>query len=54
MLLAILSFNIVHPGSVLVGSESEMPSLRNTIKNMRQNKKGKMLPNDSSDELALV
>jgi hypothetical protein len=31
MLLAILVFNITHPGSLLVGYQSEMPGLRETF-----------------------
>lgn len=54
MLLAVLSFNIVHPGSVLVGLESERPSLKSTFKGMRQKRKMGRLLNNSSDELALI
>jgi hypothetical protein len=31
MISAILVFNITHPGSILIGPESELPSLKETL-----------------------
>jgi hypothetical protein len=31
MILAIVTFNIMHPGGVLVGPESELPGLRESL-----------------------
>jgi RTA1 like protein len=54
MLLAILAFNIIHPSSVLVGPDSEVPGLRTTIKEMMRKRTGKALSNKSSGEIGLV
>ncbi|KAI1408706.1 RTA1 like protein-domain-containing protein [Hypoxylon sp. FL1857] len=49
MLLAILAFNIIHPGSVLVGPESEMPGFVTTCANFFRGR-GKHKRLDESDD----
>ena len=48
MFLAIFVFNITHPGSILIGRESELPSLRETLWGKR---KGKKLLSENGEEL---
>lgn len=40
MLPAVLCFNIVHPGSVLIGPESELPGIVATVEGMWLKSKG--------------
>jgi hypothetical protein len=55
MLLALLSFNIIHPGKVLVGPESAMPGFFATLKMMWSKKQGKeMLYDSDTQELSPV
>lgn len=55
MLFAILAFNIIHPGSILVGPESEMPGLRTTLKGCCGKRKAKEhLLNNALEEFSLV
>ena len=57
MVLAVLSFNIVHPGSFLVGPDSELPGLIATIKGMWHKNRGKDVaepPSGRSDDIALL
>jgi len=44
MFLAILTMNIVHPGNILNGPDSKMPSLKQTLKGMLWKRKGKVIP----------
>jgi len=41
MLLAVLSFNIIHPGSFLVGPDSELPGIMTIIRIAWQKRRGK-------------
>ena len=47
MFLAIFVFNITHPGSILIGRESELPSLKETLRKRR----GKTLVSEDGEEL---
>ncbi|OBS21517.1 hypothetical protein FPOA_07854 [Fusarium poae] len=49
MLLALLAFNIVHPGRVMQGPLSDMPGLFSFIKDKMRGGKGKQLLDDQSD-----
>ncbi|KAM0495436.1 hypothetical protein ACHAP8_008026 [Fusarium lateritium] len=49
MLLALLAFNIVHPGRVMQGPLSDMPGLFSFIKDKMRGRKGKQLLDDQSD-----
>ncbi|KAM0433019.1 hypothetical protein ACHAPT_004724 [Fusarium lateritium] len=49
MFLALLAFNIVHPGRIMTGPHSEMPGLFATIKNKLSRRNGKELLDDRSD-----
>jgi hypothetical protein len=48
MFLAIFVFNITHPGLILVGRESELPSLKETLWKKRW---GKKLVSEDGEEL---
>ncbi|KAI2617841.1 RTA1 like protein-domain-containing protein [Hypoxylon sp. NC1633] len=50
MLLAILAFNIVHPGLVLVGSESEMPGFCTTCVSYVRKDRTMKKPDESDNE----
>jgi hypothetical protein len=52
MFLAILSSNIVHPGSVLIGPDSEMPSLKQTL--FKRKAKVVLVKNVEEDGLVLM
>jgi hypothetical protein len=49
MFLALLAFNIVHPGMIMTGPGSEMPGLFSLIKGKFRGRKGKQLLDDESD-----
>ncbi|KAM0303878.1 hypothetical protein ACHAPM_003450 [Fusarium culmorum] len=49
MFLALLSFNVVHPGRVMQGPLSDMPGLFSFIKDKMRGRKGKQLLDDQSD-----
>ncbi|KAM0260875.1 hypothetical protein ACHAPA_010091 [Fusarium lateritium] len=49
MFLALLAFNIVHPGRIMTGSNSEMPGLFSLIKSKFRGGKGNQLLDDESD-----
>ncbi|KAM5347803.1 hypothetical protein ACJ41O_007627 [Fusarium nematophilum] len=49
MFLALLAFNIVHPGRIMTGPHSDMPGLFSMIKNKISRKRGKQLLDDRSD-----
>ncbi|KAF5589150.1 RTA1-like protein [Fusarium pseudocircinatum] len=49
MFLALLAFNLVHPGRVMTGPNSDMPGLFSFIKNKIRGRKGKQLLEDPSD-----
>ncbi|RGP76960.1 hypothetical protein FLONG3_4898 [Fusarium longipes] len=49
MFLALLVFNIVHPGKTMQGPLSEMPGLFSFIKDKMRGRKGKQLLDDQSD-----
>ena len=51
MVLAILSFNIVHPGSVLLGPESELPGFLPSLKSACGKRKEKEYIEMSDREL---
>ena len=48
MFFAIFVFNITHPGSILIGRESELPSLKETLWKKRR---GKKLVSEDGEEL---
>lgn len=50
MLLAIFAFNVVHPGSVLVGPESEMPGFYSTCLGLFRKRKEFRKLSESEDE----
>jgi len=52
MFLAILSSNIVHPGTVLIGPDSEMPSLKQTL--LKGKGKVVLLKDIEENELVLI
>ncbi|KAI0836543.1 RTA1 like protein-domain-containing protein [Hypoxylon sp. FL0890] len=55
MLLAILAFNIIHPGSVLVGPEAEMPGFVTTcISALRRRNKFKNLEESDNEEMIIL
>lgn len=47
MSLTILLFNITHPGTILIGPESEMPGFFSTLKALRHRRSGRRLLQDS-------
>ncbi|KAF5677546.1 RTA1-like protein [Fusarium heterosporum] len=49
MFLALLAFNIVHPGRIMTGPHSDMPGLFSLIKNKFRGRKGKKLLDDPSE-----
>ncbi|KAM0442755.1 hypothetical protein ACHAQK_003810 [Fusarium lateritium] len=49
MFFALLAFNIVHPGRVMTGPNSEMPGLFSLIKSKFRGRKGNQLLDDESD-----
>ncbi|SCN68108.1 related to RTA1-involved in 7-aminocholesterol resistance [Fusarium fujikuroi] len=49
MFLALLAFNVVHPGRIMTGPNSDMPGLFSFIKNKIRGQKGKQLLDDRSD-----
>jgi hypothetical protein len=49
MFLALLSFNVIHPGRIMTGPNSDMPGLFSFIKNKFRGRKGKQLLDDRSD-----
>ncbi|KPM34594.1 hypothetical protein AK830_g11971 [Neonectria ditissima] len=51
MLLALASFNVIHPGRIMTGPNSEMPGLIALIKTWVARKRGKqLLDDDASDD----
>ncbi|KAI1104984.1 RTA1 like protein-domain-containing protein [Jackrogersella minutella] len=55
MLLAILSFNIIHPGTILVGPESEMPGFFSICMGMfRKRKEFKSLDESDNEEMSIL
>lgn len=50
MLLAVASFNVTHPGVILVGPASEMPGFFATTKNTFRRRRGHRKMVDESDE----
>lgn len=55
MLLAILSFNVIHPGTVLIGLESEMPGFISTCMGFfRKRKQFKKLDESESEEMSIL
>lgn len=55
MVFAILCYNITHPGTILIGSEAELPSLWGMISGKlccgRRRKMGKLLVGEDGEEL---
>ncbi|KAG9504856.1 hypothetical protein J7337_004835 [Fusarium musae] len=49
MFLALLAFNVIHPGRIMTGPNSDMPGLFSFIKNKIRGRKGKQLLDDRSD-----
>lgn len=49
MFMALLTFNIVHPGRIMQGPLSDMPGLFSFIKEKVRGRKGKQLLDDGSD-----
>ncbi|KAF5680453.1 RTA1-like protein [Fusarium denticulatum] len=49
MFLALLAFNLVHPGRIMTGPNSDMPGLFSFIKNKIRGRNGKQLLEDPSD-----
>jgi hypothetical protein len=49
MFLALLAFNVVHPGRIMAGPNSDMPGFFSFIKNKIRGRKGKQLLDDRSD-----
>ncbi|KAJ4269813.1 hypothetical protein NW762_001482 [Fusarium torreyae] len=49
MFLALLAFNVVHPGRIMTGPNSEMPGLFSLIKDKFRGRKGKQLLDDRSE-----
>ncbi|KAH7150291.1 RTA1 like protein-domain-containing protein [Dactylonectria estremocensis] len=49
MLLAIGTFNIIHPGKSMTGPEADMPGLISSVRNWFAEKRGKQLLDDTSD-----
>lgn len=49
MFLALLAFAVVHPGSILVGPEAEMPGFFATLKGMFRRKNNKRSWKEVSD-----
>lgn len=56
MFLAVLAFNVIHPGSFLVGPESELPGVVMTIRAVWGRRKGKemLLDGGETDRIALT
>ncbi|KAI0894540.1 RTA1 like protein-domain-containing protein [Annulohypoxylon nitens] len=55
MLLAILSFSVIHPGTVLIGPESEMPGFISTCMGFfRKRKQFKKLDESESEEMSIL
>ncbi|KAF4333239.1 RTA1-like protein [Fusarium beomiforme] len=49
MCLALLAFNVIHPGRIMTGPNSDMPGLFSFIKTKIRGRKGKQLLDDRSD-----
>ncbi|KAF4997018.1 hypothetical protein FGRMN_4158 [Fusarium graminum] len=49
MFLALLAFNVVHPGRIMTGPHSDMPGLLSLIKSKFRGRKGKKLLDDPSE-----
>ncbi|KAI0888498.1 RTA1 like protein-domain-containing protein [Annulohypoxylon maeteangense] len=54
MLLAILSFNVIHPGTVLVGPESEMPGFFSTCTGFFRRRKEFKRLDESDNEMSIL
>ncbi|KAI1453007.1 RTA1 like protein-domain-containing protein [Annulohypoxylon moriforme] len=54
MLLAILSFNIIHPGIVLIGPESEMPGFFSTCMGFPRKREFKKLDESENEEMLIL